>query len=621
MNQHTLIVGSHPSHAPRIVGAWHSAGEAKPVILALDVELEQILSAKDVTFLSQERFREKESLERFTCIETWVAATLSSAPLRSYTYRNIPFLKAYAYGLQFFLLQVAYYGSLLNRALAALPQVHTLYVCAEQAHERPDQIVLTRDPLGALLRVARAVAGKRGVTLHLLEEHADRRHKVRTKRTLFLFMRSLFGFGIAMLNLCTGLLPRRSIRVLASEKWSNVEPLLSAFPESELVLLDRAEVRHMGIAAAFHHRTRFVHIDEYVDGGTKVRARNAAQDIAERWAEERGKLVGPTYDDLPMGPFMEEALDTLFLHGVPRITREIEASRIMLRKHRPHLVLLRASVSNQTHFATLALVARSLGIPAIELQHGLEYLGPGSISRAHTAEYIATYGPLVARELQAIGYAPEKTLIVGSPRFDSYCAPAHTVEHQFFTVLVLAPEMVTIFFDTYEVAEYYRTAAAAVRAIHGATAIIKIRPIPERELFHRQTIEEAFKGLSYTIVQYESVAECLSRSDAMITCYSTVVLEAILSKVPVVLVAMALGERLSIDGHFTSYADAGALRIAHSPEELARHLEDLVDPSARAESTIAAQAFLREHYAFDGRGTVRLLERMRKAAGKAPAPH
>lgn len=618
INQHTLIVGFHPSHAARILRAWHDARETKPMILAFDTELEQLLGKEGIPFYSQKRFPVGGSEERFTRIEAWVAATLASAPLNSYTYHGIPFLKAYAYGLQFYLLQIAYYGPLLSRALDAIPEVHSLLLCVEQKHARPEQIVLTRDPSGAILRAARVIAKEHDISVDHLEEGKGQSRASRASRLWFLLIRSLFGICIGVVNIGMAVLPRKEMRILASENWANVAPLLSASPESELILLDRAEVRRMDIRAVFQHRVRFMHIAAYLERNAQRRARNAAQDIITHWIEEIGTVPELTYSGIPMQPFMKEALDTIFLCGVPRITREIDATFAMVKRCRPHLVLLRASVSNQTHFQILALVARSLSIPAIELQHGLEYLGPGSMSRAHTAEYVATYGPLVARELHAIGYAPDKTLVVGSPRFDAYCVPAHAAKHPSFTVLVLVPEMVTIFFDTYEVTAYYSAAAAAVRAIPGAVAIVKMRPIPECESFHRQAISEAFKGVTHTIAQYESIAQCLSSSDAIITCYSTVVLEAFLSRVPVVLVAISSGERLSVDGHFTPYADARALRIAHSAEEVTRYLQDLTDPKMHAESTTAAQAFLQEHYAFDGKSSRRMHARMRELAGLGP---
>lgn len=623
MNQNTLIVAFHPSHAARVIRAWHETSNEKPLILALDAELEWILTEQQIPFISRERFSERESAERFTYIEAWVARTLASISFSSYTYQGIPFLKAYAYALQFYLLQVAYFAPLLTRALTASPDVDTLFICAEQVHTRPDHIVLTRDPSGAVLRAAYAMAQKSTVTVHLLEEGKGRARVVRARRVRFLIARALFSVGIRVVNTCMGLLPRKKMRILASENWMNVAPLLHASSESELVLLDRAEIRRMDIVSVFRHRARFMHIAEHLDTPATRRAEAGARAIAERWTEGAGEVPELMLEGVAMQLFMKEALNTVFMLGVPRIAREIEGSIKMLKHHRPHLVLLRASVSSQTHFPILALVARSLGIPAMELQHGLEYLGPGSISRAHTAEYIATYGPLVAKELHAIGYAPDKTLVVGSPRFDAYRAAVYPkiVGGSSLSVLVLAPEMVTTLFDTYEVIAYYRAAAEAVGAIPGAVAVVKIRPIPERKAFHREAIAEAFKGVSHSIAQYESVAECLVQADAMITCYSTVVLEAFLSHVPVILVALSAGERLPIDGHFIPYANAGALRIAHRIEEVTQCLKDLTDPATCAQSTQAALAFLEEHYAFDGNSSKRTLGHIRELAGQGSVTH
>lgn len=623
MNQSTLIIAFRPSHAARVVRAWQETSGEKPDILVLDVELEWLLTKAGIPFVSQTQLHRNESVERFTHIEAWVAAMIRSTALNSYTYRDIPFLKAYAYALQFYFVQVAFYAPLLARVLSASPVIRTVLVCAEEIHERPEQIVLTRDPSGAVLRATKWAAKECGVAVHLLKEQKGRSRVLRLARTRHLLTRSLFGLGIGILNACMAVLPQKKMRILASENWANIAPLLSESFESELVLLDRAEVRRMGILSALRHRVRFLHIVQYLNKAAQQRAKHGAHAIMKRWTHAADTLPGLELDGISMHPFMQEALDTLFVCGVPRITREIEGAFRMLEHHKPHVVLLRASVSNQTHFPILSLVARSLAIPAVELQHGLEYLGPGSISRAHTAEYIASYGPLVAKELQAVGYPSDKTLVAGSPRFDAYkvIARSKSVSAQTRTVLVLAPEMVATFFDTYEVNEYYRAAAAAVGAMPGAAAIIKIRPMPEREAFHRKAIAGAFKDIPHTIAQYESVAECLSQADMLVTCYSTVVLEAFLSDVPVVLAAISVGDRLSIDGHFMPYADAGALRIAHSEEELVQHVKDLTNPIVYSECILAAQAFLGKHYKFDGASSERTLAQIRKLAALSSSAH
>src|SRR5581483_12383429 len=96
-------------------------------------------------------------------------------------------------------------------------------------------------------------------------------------------------------------------------------------------------------------------------------------------------------EGISLQPLCREALETVRLQLFPRLTHELAAAESLLAGLKPEIVLLRASVSAQTHFAALAYAARKLHIPAIELQHGIEYLGPGSVSRYHTAEYIAVY--------------------------------------------------------------------------------------------------------------------------------------------------------------------------------------------------------------------------------------
>ncbi|MEK7076965.1 MAG: CDP-glycerol glycerophosphotransferase family protein, partial [Patescibacteria group bacterium] len=266
----------------------------------------------------------------------------------------------------------------------------------------------------------------------------------------------------------------------------------------------------------------------------------------------------------------------------------------------------------------LALVAREVGIPALEVQHGGEYVGTGSATRDHAAHFFATYGPLVCEEFRALGYAPERFLPVGSPRFDTYIADAQKKaawqkESSTLTILSNTPTMdVSERYGTYSIEEYFRTLGIAVRDISNARLLIASRSNTVRAAF----LEEArTRGL--TDVDYESVGttplpQLFRQADIFVCSYSTVVYEALLYRLPVILAAFAPVEKIMADFHFSHFEKAGALAIAHTPEELREIVGKLAtDTAARARMSIAGEAFMKKQFSFDGHASERIAKLIR----------
>jgi hypothetical protein len=186
----------------------------------------------------------------------------------------------------------------------------------------------------------------------------------------------------------------------------------------------------------------------------------------------------------------------------------------------------------QTHFAILCHVAKQLGIPAIEVQHGLLYLGEGSFVPYPSAEYIATYGKLTNEEYKALGYDEQHLLPVGSPRFDTYAkvAPDATPRGEATQVGYCLSTLTPGWWgDAYDVKKSLGILAEASKQTN-AHISIAVRPGSSLEVFVRRCVADLVKGGAHLSLSGDPLSKLFARSDVVVVGYSSVLLESILSK-------------------------------------------------------------------------------------------
>jgi hypothetical protein len=273
-------------------------------------------------------------------------------------------------------------------------------------------------------------------------------------------------------------------------------------------------------------------------------------------------------------------------------------------------VLLRASVSGQTHFGVLAMVAKKLGVPAIELQHGLEYLGPGSISRAHAAEFLALYGPAIRRELEQVGYEPERLVDIGSPRFDIYKG----ISPQKNGTIVCIGSDITLggSADAYDCEEYY---AAFFRSLPDtAKPVIKLRG-SVREAFFREMIARVQGRFAPAIETTRPLREIFKETQMVVSCYSTAVLEGLQCGIPTILFPTSEPDLVVGHYHFDRYVEAGAFTIAKDVGELGAALKVLGTDAAYDARSRQIRSFMAKEFCFDGKASERLAAYIRKLSG------
>ena len=346
---------------------------------------------------------------------------------------------------------------------------------------------------------------------------------------------------------------------------------------------------------------RFVHLDAYA-GGSSSEREQAQERIPKEWETIKKDPNFPKFlfRGFSIQPLVIQALDTIIADVISHVLKDIDDSYALLARVKPDVVELRSTMSGQTHFVILAQVARALGIPSLEMQHGIEYYGPGSMDRRHSAEHMGVYGPLTQRELHTAEDSIT-THVIGSPRFDIYASisetdrTTQTTLHTGITVLCIAPPITPSVIDTFDIEEYFSSIAQAVRKIQNVSVIIKFRPGPYRQSFYETAVAHTFEGVPHRIAQYESLAELCPQADIAVSNYSTATLECPVWY-PLIYFGVSPGFDLMADLYFAPHKQEGALMIVKTKEELACALGTLAkDPQAREQLSQAAASFLKKN--------------------------
>ena len=551
------------------------------LIIPSGLEMEYALAEKGIPFRSCREYRPSD-ISRFRLAEEWAVEMLDSPQWEWFQYRGIALTQMFFLNMQDYILRLLYYGTILENMLVRHPAVHRLIVfpsshsLAASSVEAPVRgQPLLREHIVAVVACARLIGRQRGVEVVISHATAPMK-KARFHRFVFACKRALLELGIDLYNISIGLLrPRGTPRILASDYWRNITPILSQLPQGELMLFDRTEALKAGLKNLWRYRVRLFNFSSFSIRGRKKARREAQRLFNKRWHElRRNGLPECSFSGFTLRPLIVEAFEELFTNVALQALCDIDGAYTMLEKLAPDIVFLRASVSLQTHFYILAQVARAVGIPSLELQHGLENLGPGSYSKRHSAEYIAVYGQAIQDEFFALGVPRENIPIVGSPRFDAYKKESsianqnHSEKKDFSVLCVGTLVAVESAQDEHDLEDYYVAIARALEKIPNSSVVIKLRPGPARERFYREVIGRVFARVPYTIVQAEPLPSLFASVDAVVSYYSTFVLEALQFGKPTVVYSGEPREEAMTRYHFTQYAEAGGLLTAYTQNEL-----------------------------------------------------
>lgn len=597
---------------------WADVGEG-PLLVSLDASVDYELKRKGISFLSAGAYQNSHAPSSYLRADELSRALCSSEKIASMQYHGISIMAPLQFTLHLYFIDLLYYVELIARIIDERVDITRLVALSPTVVVSSTSAPLAEHESFIVMEAARLVARSRKLAFGAGQGSLTLRFQGKLHLLVFACKRALFGVALSVLNACMSLRHQRTMRIIVSDYWRNIAPVLRELPEAETILLDRGEAVQAGWKNIWRHQMRFLHIDGFASRQARREALRQARLIRDTWHAIRGtawQSVDFMFCGVSLAPISEMIMSRLLDQAVPRVTRMITGIEAMFKELDPDAVLLRASVSRQIHFILLPLVANKKGIPAFEIQHGGEYLGPGSATISHAARYIATYGPLVSKEYEAAGYAPDRLIAAGSPRFDSYihAIPEKKPDHYAgpLTILSNTPNPnVGERHGTYSLETYFKALGDAVRSLSGVHLEIASRS-RSQDQFLSEVRQRGLGSVPYETVGTTPLPKLFARADIFVCSHSTVVYEALLYRLPVVIASFAPVEKMMTDFHFGPFERAGAIRIAHTPEELREILTRLAtDPEARARMSAAGEAFMREQFSFDGHAAERIAQQVR----------
>lgn len=595
---------THVSHAEKYIAEHPELSTEGYLLVPLDIIVERELDRKGTSYSSGRAYRTPDA-SPLTLSEEWVTALFNDTKWSFFSYRGVSLLRVYFFSLQTYLTPLLYYIDIVTNVFARHPSATRCIVFPppNSAPEAGDDFIAQEKDV--LVDAVRAVATQGGK--EVVVPGGVPNLGARPGSTAFAYKRALFSICITVLNALVMLVrPPKHIKILVSDYWEHVAPMLSHLNGAEVLLLGRMEAFEAGFKNIFTYRMRFLHSDSFASRDSQQR-KDARVLFEREWRslQESGAVSSAQFKGISINPFFNTVLSACIRDTLTKTLGTIDDMHALLAFYKPDVVLLRITTSpNQPHFPVLAQVARAQGIPSLEIQHGLGYYGPGSLDLRHFAEYTGIYGARTAYEMQQVGDTYTTPVIIGSPRFDMYTpmlrAPEKKDAKSTVTVAVIAPLSHLGIMDTYDVEEYFQAVGSALKKVKNATAIIKLRPGSVRSLYNN-TIASAFAGIPHDIVSDNSLVELYTKADIVVSGYSTAALEALLCEKPLIYFGLSPGERMMGLHHFSPYAERQAMRIATTLEQLETALAELAaDSRKRAELESGAGAFMKEQYLFDG---------------------
>ncbi len=588
----------------------HSLHGESPLVFSLDAEVDHLLQDANIPFTSVREFRTM-STERFGIAEAW-ALRINQPEFTWFLYRDVSLAKLFVPTIQGYILLALYYVDIFENLINAYPHLKMITVLEPVEKLPASGARIARQQISVVGDCAKLVGAQKKVVVKTQSSLVGEANTPSPARKFFL-ERLVFGFCIGVLNSAMSTLRGRGkVRILASDYWRNISPILAHIPNAEVILVDRKEILNARFKNIWRYRMKFVHADSF---SARDSATDSARILQTQWQSvSEGVFVDCIFRSTSVEPLLTTLFDNVFEKWVPAALQEVDSLYTLFDELQPDVVLLRATVSQQWHFPLMALIAKARGVPSFELLHGMEYPGPGSFDKWHLAQYLGVYGQYIQNQMMHIGLSKEELPIIGSPRFDLYKLNQYAQERKMhdsgahpLSLFCTAPDYFTgVTFDTYDIEQYFKDVAAAMRSIPQSLIIIKLRPGPRRETFYRRAISEAFAGIPHTVAQYEPLRTLFPQADVAVSCQSTVTLEALQCGVPLILYAATPVEKIILEFNFNEFKERGAVELCSEPINLTHLLKKLADdPAALQQLSRNSAEFLAKEFAFDGKGAER----------------
>lgn len=576
-------------------------------VVCLDFWKEQELKGQGIPYISQQEFLTDSgtSHEWYARAQTIAREWYRLPDMNFFSYQGIQIGEVLEPILEAHLSRLFYYVRIYLAFKNAYPNA-VVHIPAPIVEEAPAAAGLVTFERWAVIDAARMV----GLATDGFAERV-------APPAAHLFPRTIWKtLAVHAYNFLIGFAPRRPLKIFASEYWSHIGPIIEQMDDVELVLMEFSELKHIAKKHIWNHRIRIRHP---ADATTRRIRRNAFARGEEMMLQWRAiQTVVSSYfssysADLDWFP-VQEACEYLVTYA-PRVIADIDALHWVVQEESPNLIVQLASVGGRRHhFFLMTRVAKILGVPTLELQHAGAVFDPRSIHSRLETSYLASYGEVERREHIRNGYAAERIIPIGSPRFDSYgkrvpqlaqkreqtlrsigLDPARPVI--FVTVPEERTDLYPLHFSSYEIANAFRDLQHVQAVLPDTQFIIKFR----RRHFddrHRNYIATLFPEGSVAIVDSDPLP-LICASDCVLSGNSTILYEAMISMRPVILYPWKASDlNLPVYQSVAPYAASG--------KELAAIVKKVcTNDTYRHDVNNREQAFIAGHL-FDGHSVERI---------------
>lgn len=509
--------------------------------------------------------------------------------------------------------RLAYWRYSFGRILDSVPEITEIVIPQNQTGVFSTSGPLALFEVRVAVDAARSIALERGLVFRVLGDAPQ-------PPVQHLFPHSrLQNIAVAFYNACISLAPKRSLKIYASEYWRNVAPFIKNMDDVELELMDRNEFFNIPWWQLWKHRVRFVHPSAVARDTYHDVAQSATERFRAEWSTAKKMLAewdGWTGADISW-TIVDPALTYLVEIYAERIVADIERFEYLLVREEPNKILQRASLGGrQPHFFLLAHIARRLGIPSIELQHAGAYVDPRSAYSRLETDYLASYGQYENEWYERNGYAQERMVSIGSPRFDR-CIMERTQSklngrrllHEAgldperpVLVAAVPDEGIGFNLDSFMLKDFFSAVAGVHTRIPELQVVFKFRP-GHRASAPRMFAQEIIPGA--VCMAREDLFSLVCASDIVVCGNSTVIYETLLGQKPLVLHPWTAYDTY----HAEMYTSAAP--IVYDANELSMIIDRiLTDDVYKKELISRGQRFL-QGYSFDGKSSERMAALLR----------
>lgn len=428
---------------------------------------------------------------------------------------------------------------------------------------------------------------------------------------------------IKLYNFLISFAPKKSRKIYMSGYWTHAESLVPLLDNTELIILETKRFKDVPWKQLFNHRMRFMYSHDPVNSITEKNAKKLGDAYTDKWKIAKKDLdsyLKTLHEELNWSPIVD-ACDQIVNYS-PRVIADIDVLFEIMKKEKPDIVLVMASVGGSHHyFFLMTSIARQLGIPSVELQHATVTSDPRSVFCRIEADCLLTYGESINAAHRGIGNGHKQLVSVGSPRFDQYVNQQDqgakkgmelfkqlglNVSRQTLLVPVPFSETYASAVDSYLLQEFFEAIVETQKNSPGLQIVFKCRT-PKLVQVTKEYLEKLFYR-DWVVTGDEDIFPFICASDVVLCNNSTVIYQAVLAKKPLVLYPWKRFDSY----HAELYSPYIPLLYSKQAaiETLSRVLKDA---SYRAELLSKQKEFLRE-YMFDGRSSQRVADFLKNLA-------